>query len=158
MISIYTGAVHTGKTTSLRAWAKESVGTGGFLTPDRNGSRVFENIATKEVIPFQVDSTEHAATLEVGPYVFLKSTFQSGIKVVAEQIDNALYDTIIIDELGKLELKGEGFAQIGYMIAQDYLNKHFIVIVRDSLVHQIAQKFEFPCYSVIRDTTKLLPQ
>ena len=156
MIYIYTGKVHTGKTTALRKWVHGKNNVGGFLTPDVEGLRVFYNIATGAQISFQQLQSEAEKTIEVGPYIFKKSIFDDGNALIEAQINDDQIDTIIIDELGKLEMKGEGFARTGVLIEKNYLKKKFIVVVRDYLVHEIAQKFNFPCYSIIYSTKFLV--
>ena len=155
MIIIYTGKVHTGKTTALKKWVSDRKDVGGFLTPDIDGMRKFEEIASGETIAFQIENTEEEDSIEVGPYIFKKSIFNHGCTIVENNLKDGAINTIIIDEMGKLEMKGEGFAKIGKMISQEYMRKNFIVVVRDYLTHQIPSRFDFPMYLVVDDVTEL---
>ena len=155
MIKIYTGRVHTGKTTALRKWCKERKDVGGFLTPDIEGLRMFQDIKSNEILSFQLNNTEPGQTIEVGTYIFKKSIFQYGNEIIEEQIQNSSIDYIIIDELGKLEMKGEGFSKAASLISANYMKKNFIIVVRDFLVHSVAQKYNFPSYTVVENVKEL---
>ena len=137
MITILTASIQSGKTTSLISWSEKRDDVYGILTPVINGTRVFMNANTKEQFPMEAN-TDEAETLHVGKFVFSKSGFEKAIQLISDAMQNKGW--LIIDEIGPLELKGEGFAGI----LKEVLIKrkeNILIVVREGLLEQVKNHF-----------------
>jgi nucleoside-triphosphatase len=136
---IVTGPVRTGKTTALGRWLKQYDKAGGFLTPDgADGLRLFYDVGNDELLPFEVgDGALVEEIIEVGRFRFYKSAFDRGndLLLQAERTDA---EVIVLDEWGKLELRGKGFAKgAEYIVKKALIGSlaaDLVVVVRDYLV------------------------
>lgn len=136
-IVILTGAVQTGKSTTLLKWS-EHKNTGGFLTLIVSGRRMLFSLPEKSFSPFE-SIQANAQTITVGRYHLLNNAF--------EQMNNHLlnqstlsFDWLIIDEVGPLELKGEGIYR-GLMHVLHNCGAYLLLVVREGLVQQVVDKF-----------------
>ena len=75
--------------------------------------------------------------IEIGRFTFLKSTFDHGNRLLQQALTQEL-DWIVIDEWGKLEKKGEGFAQASETLIKaalaGKLKAKLVIVVRDTLL------------------------
>jgi nucleoside-triphosphatase THEP1 len=147
-IIIFTGPVKSGKTTFLVNMLKSRNDCGGFLTPDINGRRHFFRLDTKECLPFELEKpSDGKQIVEVGPYQFDKNIFDLGNHLISNFYNNK-HKFFVIDEVGKLELRGEGFdLSLNkilplYSLYDDTL---LILIVRDYLVHEVVERYKLNC-------------
>lgn len=139
MIYIVTGEVGSGKTTKIQNWLSNRTDVGGFISPDFNGTRYLKNNQSKEVIRFQVRNQEDDQ-IEVGRFLFRKSAFRQAEEWAVQHLIEDKVSYILIDELGKLEVKGEGLATlIKKLVSQDL--KHIILVIRDYLLDEAIQIF-----------------
>jgi nucleoside-triphosphatase THEP1 len=151
-VYILTGDIRSGKTTGLSAWIKTVSTAGGILSPIINGKRVFMDVSTGST--FQMESGDHDVDpLEIGRYKFSRAAFNNAAEVIDKAI--AHNDWVIIDEVGPLELKQEGF----YPTVVNALehSKSAILVVRSSLVEDVKSFFGIENAIVIRaeDLSKL---
>lgn len=137
MIIILTAPIQSGKTTSLISWSEKRDDVYGILTPVVNGKRVFMNANTKEQFLMEAKADE-AETVRIGKFVFSKSSFEKAIQVIRNAIHNKGW--LIIDEIGPLELKGEGFAGILKEVLIKR-NENILLVVREGLLEQINNHF-----------------
>jgi nucleoside-triphosphatase THEP1 len=110
---ILTGAVHSGKTTFLRAVAaearKRSTPVGGYLSPAAwdQGQRIGYDLLTlpdEKLIPFmRMDS--RADSERIGPYHLIPETLGLAQDIIRSATSKPL---VIVDEVGPLELAGGG--------------------------------------------------
>lgn len=136
MIYLLTGSIHSGKTTALMQWCLQKQNVLGILTPDVNGERMFFNIQTKEYFPMLAKPNEEA--LIIGKYNFSKAGFEQAINIILE---NSTTDNwFVIDEIGPLELKGEGFNSCLKQVLENRSNK-LIIVVREGLVESVCNSF-----------------
>ncbi|MBC7872588.1 MAG: hypothetical protein H7Y01_01255, partial [Ferruginibacter sp.] len=126
-IYILTAPIQSGKTTSLINWSAGRKDVFGILTPVVNSKRVFMNAHTREQFPMEATSGE-TATLAVGRFVFSKAGFEKAVQIIREGIPKEGW--LIIDEIGPLELKGEGFRDILKEMLLTRQDK-IILVVRD---------------------------
>lgn len=171
MIYILTGGIRTGKTSTLLDWINTSTafsGTNrndidGVLCPDdENGKRYFLNIKSNEKFILEVEATYNKeAIIKIGPFHFLKSAFKKANHYLIHASKTKDYSYLIVDELGKLELKNEGLhnsAEI--IIASHEQNKkqHLILVVRDYLVEEIIKHYNISEHQIIKkqDLEKLI--
>ena len=113
----------------------------GILSPVINGKRHFYDIELKEYKLMEALESE-AAILEIGKYKFSQSAFSWAEKKLDAKLKSTT-ELLIIDEIGPLELKGQGFA--------DFLKKNLktntpilnlLIVVREQAVKQVLEYFE----------------
>ena len=153
MIYILTGNIRTGKTTALLNWSNTRNDVDGLLCPDNEaGKRYFLKVKTKEEFEFEVE-TEIEAILKIGNFQFLQSAFKKAndyLLLIASETKNHY---VIIDELGKLELKNEGLHRAAEKIIPEYeFNKseHIILVVRDYLLEAVLIKYDISQYVILK--------
>ncbi|HEX7845099.1 MAG TPA: nucleoside-triphosphatase, partial [Chitinophagaceae bacterium] len=135
-VYILSAPIQSGKTTSLIEWAAGKQNIHGILTPVVNGKRVFMNAETKEQWPMEAIGDEE--TILVGKFIFSKTGFQKAIQVIREAIDKKGW--LIIDEIGPLELRGEGFHPV---LKETLLHRHdnLLLVVREGLAEKTKAVF-----------------
>ena len=147
-ITILTGPVHSGKTTYLKTDYEGKKNVYGILTPIINGQRVFLNIATGEIFP--MEASEEEATLAVGKYRFSKESFLKATTILTQALKQKK-GTLILDEVGPLELRGSGFYKIvKEMVADKNSLLEKMVVVRESILQDVIHFFEIKNYRIIR--------
>lgn len=126
--------VQTGKTTSLIGWSAERNDVFGILTPVVNGRRMFMDASSRQLFLMEAKE-EEGDTLAVGKYRFSRQNFDKASQVIRKAIDKKGW--LIIDEIGPLELKGEGFSEVLKEVLDKRKNK-MILVVRDK--DEVAEK------------------
>jgi nucleoside-triphosphatase THEP1 len=128
-IFIISGPVHSGKTTRLLSWLQNKINLYGILSPVIDGKRYLLNIDSNEKRMLEVSGKRNQKdSITVGKYKFAKSVFEWGCEVIANSIaENP--EWIVIDEVGPLELQGEGLAK-----AVNKVFSHQNILVRTNLV------------------------
>jgi len=130
-IILLTGDKRAGKTTWLQA---HKTGAAGFLSPLIHEKRNFLLIPGKVVFPME----EPDGNLLVGKYAFSSSAFAA----VEEHVQNHLQaEELIFDEIGPLEIRGEGFADLLRNILQNYSGK-LLIVLRTGLVNEAIKAFD----------------
>ncbi len=150
-IYILTAPIQSGKTTSLLNWSEKRNDVYGILTPVVNGKRVFMNAHTKEQFPMEA-ATGEKETLTVGRFKFSETGFEKAIQIIREPIPKDSW--LIIDEIGPLEIKGEGFSSIVKKVLTDR-NDKTLLIVREGLSNEVKTYFSISEAVVITETKKL---
>ncbi|MFN0276282.1 MAG: nucleoside-triphosphatase [Chitinophagales bacterium] len=117
----------------------------GILSPVIEGQKWFMDIETKETFKMEADGDEKEC-LMVGKYVFSKLAFSRAAEVLRKAVQ-IKQGWLIIDEVGPLELRGEGF----YDILKTILNntaeeRKIILVIREGLVEDVLQKFGITKY------------
>lgn len=136
-VYILTGQVQTGKTTSLLQWAEKRKDVYGILTPVINGKRVFMDAHSKETFAMEAGENE-TATITVGRFIFSKNNFDKAIQCIDNNMEKDGW--LIIDEIGPLELRGEGFHDVLRKVVEKRTGKT-ILVVREGLVQQVQGYF-----------------
>lgn len=132
---ILTGEIQTGKTTALQKWLVGK-NAAGILSPVVSGERMLYNIQDTSYIPFQ-SPVSTPETIAVGRFHFYIRAFEQANKIL-QQNTNA--DWLIVDEIGVLELKDQGFFQALKNILTDSAS-NLLVVVRTSLLNEVREKF-----------------
>lgn len=149
MIHILSGPVGTGKSTALRNWAKDRNDLGGVLSYADQNLRQLESLTSKEVLPFEVPASFQGATIDVGRFRFDKQAFTKATALIDADYKNAEVNCLVIDEIGKLELKGLGFAAVLKSLLESSSNKTIILVVRDYLVDEVVSYFGISGHQVL---------
>ena len=134
MLIIVTGAIGVGKTTVcekvLRVARSLGYSCGGILTYKAdNKVIIIEDIQSGERgILASVNNVYQGP--RAGKYLFNPAAVEFGIKAINEGIS---CDILFVDEIGHLELRGEGFKQI-FKVVRDRRVKDCILVIRSELL------------------------
>ena len=135
-----TGPVHTGKTTRLAARIAEAPADYcGVLAPvDAEGVRYLRCVVSGEQRRLTCAS-EAADAVAVGPYHFHKEVFAWGRGLLETHEEAYPMRTLVVDEIGKLELRGEGLAPACWEVvaARKRTGAPALVVVRETLVPEV---------------------
>jgi len=152
MIYILRGDIRTGKTTALLEWCKNRDDVDGVLCPDNaEGKRYFLEVKSKNEFKLEIEF-ETEAIIEIGNFKFLKSAFEKANTYLLAVASENESQYLIIDELGKLELKGEGLHLSAERLIPNYEtneNKHLILVVRDYLLEAILTHYSIEKYRIL---------
>ncbi|MDA3861683.1 MAG: hypothetical protein PF445_10685 [Melioribacteraceae bacterium] len=140
-IQIITGKIRSGKTTYLKTLITSTKNVGGIIQPANGEERFFSDIKTKESRVITSDN-ESGDTFRLGRFIFFSESFTWARKKLnlALQEDT---ETIVVDEYGPLEFKGNGLEPVVSEIMSQIhkTNKMAIIVIRESLVDEFLQKF-----------------
>jgi len=136
-IVILTGEKRAGKTTWLQTNKIESA---GFLSPFILEKRNFLLIPDQKVIPME----GLGGTLKVGKYSFSNQAFRLVEDHVREQFQAP---ELIFDEIGPLEFKGEGFADLLRDTLQNYSGK-LVIVLRAGIVEEAIETFQLDRFPI----------
>lgn len=147
-VHILSAPIQSGKTTRLLEWIRSRKNVAGILTPVRDGKRYFLDISTGEEFPMEAagDETE---IISIGKFKFSKNNFSRAIQVLKRDIGKQGW--LIVDEVGPIELKGEGFAEIlTEMIAERSGN--ILLVVREGLLQNVVKQFGIMSYETVTES------
>lgn len=139
VVYLLTGPVRSGKTTALLQWAEKRKDVHGILTPLVNDKRIFMDANNKEQFAMEAAAGE-TNILEVGRFRFSKTGFDKAVQIIRDAIPKEGW--LIIDEIGPLELRGEGFCEILKDVLTQRKEK-ILVVVREGLTDEVQQQFTF---------------
>ena len=153
-IFIITGSVGEGKTTQIQKIVEtlksQNISTAGILSP-----RILENGTTKGYDIVDLTTNERTAFLrkteeenlpQIGRYSIISEGLKKGHDALKNSRNN--HQVVVIDEVGRLELNNEGWAEI----IQDLLNStknHLILSVRDRFIEEVIDKWSLKEYTVL---------
>src|SRR4051812_30226637 len=140
---ILTGPVRSGKTSVLSKWAYTRDDVFGILTPVIGGQRYFFNLASRISFNMEADEQEERA-IEVGRYRFSSASFSRAEAELAVALSEASKKRgwLILDEIGPLELKGQGFAGVIRQILRLDPYPNLIFVVRENLLEEVMKHFQ----------------
>lgn len=140
-IKILTGPVHTGKTTCMAAHCAHNKSISGILSPVINNIRHFQNIQTGETFSMIANETE-TNVLQIGRYRFSANAFQRAHTIITTAVSKNC-PSLIIDEIGPLELQNKGFALTLNNILQTppAALTTLWLIIRDTHMQQVCSHF-----------------
>lgn len=153
-IYIFSRAVHSGKTTELLKWCNLQKNINGILMPDVNGYRKFLNIKTEEIfdaVCIDITKTNEPLT-SIGKFNFYTTAFEKANSILLDALSQNPH-WLVIDEVGKLELKGEGFYRSVDEAVRFYGDKNkpgnFLITVRDGLCEEVISFFNIKNFKII---------
>lgn len=141
---ILAAPIHSGKTTALQHWLRNRHDVSGILTPVINEQRFFHDIKTGEQFAMEAAQGETAVVM-IGRFTFSRDGFEKASRLLRNTI--ATSDWLIIDEVGPLELKEEGFAAVLHEIAAQRRTKT-IWVVREHLAATVQQHFNYKAHFI----------
>lgn len=142
-VYIFTGEIKTGKTTRLQKWAKENPDADGILSPVIDGCRHIVSVKKAEarLLEYHGDDKSIAIT-KIGYYNFLTSVFEWGRKELYKAyLQKPKW--LIIDEIGPLELRGEGLEPEVSRILNDDANDatNLVLVIRKPLLETVIEHY-----------------
>ena len=150
---IFSGKIQTGKTTSLFQIINKLNSVDGILQPVVDEKRRLYHIASRTIRDFEVVNSSKE-TISIGKYNFLRKSFDwANDKIIAAL--NSKPDWLIVDEIGKLEVNGEGLDKSIKVIIENIedVNTKLIFVIRDYLVEDAISRYKFGKngYNIITD-------
>lgn len=136
---ILTGEKSIGKTSLLLSFINTRKDVAGVITLTKNGRRYLLDISSKNTYDFETDKVGEN-TFSVGRFIFLTNSFSI---IEKEIVKNLTSDPkfVIIDEVGPLEIKKDGFYFLIKKILQLKKNIKFLLVVRITLIDAIVKEF-----------------
>ena len=148
-IYILTAPVQSGKTTALLKWSAERTDVHGILTPVVNGTRMFMNAANRQLFLMEAKQGE-TEVLEVGKFVFSKNNFNTAIQIIKDAINQQGW--LVIDEIGPLELRGEGFSEVLKEVLVRRKDKILLVVRdKDDMQEKVQKAFNITDATTVSD-------
>lgn len=155
MVYILTGDTESGKSYALNEWIKGKTNVAGLLSLNNDkGKRYFLDIRSKETFSMHPDTTESDANkIFVGRFTFLKSSFERANKIIQIETQQTDYNYLVVDELGRLELKQKGLFQSTKCLVNMFEGKsdmHLILVVRSALLENIIDSYSINPHQILR--------
>lgn len=143
-IYLLTGPIRTGKTTRLATWL-EGRDAAGILTPDREGIRWMKRLSDGIWIPFEVKAETDLPIIDIGRFRFFAEAFTQA-KTEFQQAVERQAPWIVVDEVGKLEVKGKGLEPAITRLTEahqsgDYTG-NLLLVVREELLEKVLEKWK----------------
>ncbi len=153
-IFIFSKPIHSGKTTALMQWCKRNTNCAGILMPDMDGNRKMYSIQDSSF--FEVSCQPSFAIQEnvisIGRYTFYKEAFNKANAIITSALTSSV-EWILIDEVGKLEINGNGFSpavkKAVKAAAAKTFKGHLLLVVRDTLLNEVVKEFGIEKYEVL---------
>lgn len=145
ILELITGPIHSGKTTRLAAWcAAQPAGTvGGVLQPARATGRHFVDVATNRDFPLDAPPDAPEALVQrVGRYCFAAAAFAWAAERLAQAAADPAVRVLVVDEIGPLELRGEGLDPVvRTVLASGRAGLRVVLVVRDGLAAAVRERY-----------------
>jgi nucleoside-triphosphatase THEP1 len=140
-VILLTGPKRSGKSTAIENWIKRKAGgVLGILSPEINEKRYFKSIESGEEWAMEAASNED--TFQVGKYNFSISAFEKASEILLKAAKNEKAELLVIDEIGPLELKNEGFHNtLKSILEMENGVKTIFLVAREGLVNDIRNHF-----------------
>ena len=103
------------------------------------------NAQTKEQFPMEAKGDEE--TLTIGKFVFSMTGFDKAIQIISDAITKDGW--LVIDEIGPMELRGEGFCNVLKQVLELRKGKT-ILIVREGMANQVKDYFNITNSELIK--------
>jgi nucleoside-triphosphatase len=136
-IILFTGEIQTGKSAHLLDWCADKNAL-GFVTPTINGKKVLHDVASAKQSPYELDALSENA-IAIGRYFLHAAAFANAYNIIEKAI-TAQPDWIVLDEIGKLELRNEGHHRAIELLLETS-NSNLLFVVRNSLLTEVETKY-----------------
>jgi nucleoside-triphosphatase THEP1 len=105
---------------------------------------------------FEMEATgNEKEKLFVGHFAFSKAHFDKAIQIIRDARDKSGW--LIIDEIGPMELRGEGFREVvKEVIASENEMQKIVLVVREELVDNVKESFHIQNAVVIDKASDLV--
>jgi len=136
------GDIGSGKTRRAAAWIEAEGLAGrpvaGVLALKSPTGRRFMDIATGDQVPLEHPAEDEVA-VPVGRFQFRQAAFDWAVHRIEQSLGQA--GSVVIDEVGPLELRNGGFAALLDRLERDYPATRRVLLVRSSLVDAVTGRF-----------------
>ena len=143
-IYILSGKTGIGKTTFLLNWIKDK-NADGILAPVVNSKRHLQHISSNQIKKLEVDDkAENKKTISVGKYLFDENIFEWAREKLFESFKSNP-EWLVIDEIGPLELDGNGLEPAVSEILNSIDNQSkikIIFVVRENLIENFFEHYD----------------
>lgn len=143
-IYLLTGPIRSGKTTRLATWMGGRA-SAGILTPDREGIRWMKLLSDNLWIPFEVEAETDLPIINIGRFRFYADAFTQA-KTEFKQAVERQSPWIVVDEVGKLEVKGKGLEPAITMLIEavqtGVYSGNLLLVVREELLELVLEKWK----------------
>lgn len=146
-IFIVSAAVRSGKTTSLLKFIADRRDMYGILTPVIGEQRVFMDVQSKDVFRMESQPGEENILL-VGRYSFSAEAFNRANEILRSAL-KAQTGWLILDEIGRLEMRGQGFHDVINEMLLHHSDLKFIFVIRDSLLVEVLEFFKLKEHALV---------
>ncbi len=153
-VILLTGPTRSGKTTALAHFVADKAPLDGFLTPDEENIRILITLQDREKHAFEVATPDSQQVVSIGQFQFLSSGFEKGKDALKNRAPGVPH-WMVVDELGPLEMRGEGFEPA--LSDCIYGNEKsgsaaILIVVRNSLTTAFSLKYGEPACMINPDT------
>lgn len=138
-IHLLTGPIGSGKTTRLSQWVQTAPGARGILSPQHEGRRVFAHHPTGRIRDMEA-GPEETDILRTARYRFSAAAFRWAEECLLED-SRSDPDWLFLDEVGKLEVRGDGFARVLEGILDEGRPGNLVLVIRSHLLDQVVERF-----------------
>lgn len=134
--------IQTGKTSVINDSLPFLKPCMGFICPDIDGSRKLVDLNTMKIHEFQIKQPIYSGDIQIGKFTFLGSTFKLAQKLLSS-IPSDYTGYVVIDEIGKLELKESGLEPALSKFLINSIDKPYtiVLVVRDYLLEDVIEKY-----------------
>lgn len=136
------GDIGSGKTRRAAAWVEAEGLAGrmvaGVLALKAPTGRQFMDLATGDQVALEHPAEDEVA-VPVGRFQFRQAAFDWAVDRIGQSLGQA--GSVVIDEVGPLELRGAGFAPLLDRLAHDHPGIQRVLLVRTGLVEAVADRF-----------------
>lgn len=136
------GEIGSGKTHRAAAWIESEGLAGravaGVLALKSPSGRQFMDIATGDQVPLEHPAPDEVA-VPVGRFQFRQAAFDWAVQRIDQALGQA--GSVVIDEVGPLEMRDGGFAPLLDRLERDHPAIQRVLLVRSGLVGSVADRF-----------------
>ncbi len=135
--------IQTGKTSAINESLPFLKPCMGFICPDIDGSRKMVDVQSMKIHDFQIKKPIYSGDVQIGKFTFLGAAFKMAQNILSS-IPSNFTGYVIIDEVGKLELKGSGLEPVLSNFLKVSADKPYkiVLVVRDYLLDEVIAKYE----------------
>lgn len=142
-VRIVHGDTGSGKTERVAAWVQAQALTGlrpgGVLAQKTPQGRRFSDLWTGDSVPLE-HPEPNESVVEVGRFRFRQAAFDWAVARIEAALA-AGCDAVVVDEVGPLEMRGGGFAELLGRLERDAPHVERVLLVRTELVEDVVRRF-----------------
>lgn len=130
-------------------WVSAREGCGGVLSPDQDGLRQLYHIKDGRAIAWQKRKADLPTDVLVGRFVFDGAAFAEATGWLDDQLEDPNIKTLVLDEIGPLELSGGGWNSWLTKLLKNETSKTIILVVREGLVEKVVRHYGIEEYTLV---------
>lgn len=155
-IHILCAPVQSGKTTALLRWSENRPRLGGILCPDKDGLRYLLTLHDRVLHPYQMSDESFAESKEevisIGRFRFRAATFALARQALLADVERPV-DWLVIDEIGKLELKNQGLEPAATKVVRRFqmgqTTGNLLLVVRSELLEAVLDFYDIKYHRLL---------